>query len=661
MATLDLLARTSLVILVNGLWQGALVAGVTWLALRAFPRVNASTRYAAWVLALLATAIVPIVTSIPHVEFVSTSSGSSRSASAPSRSVEHHQPRAGVASSPTTVPATSQQPTPRLTIPQRPAVHLNAPAIALVALFALWTLAAIAMLARLAVALLRLEKLKHDALPLGIETRDRLEQYRRASETTRDVRICITDGIDVPVAVGLFDAMVLLPHHLIDTLDASELDQITLHELAHLLRHDDWTNGLQRFISALFFFNPAVWFIGRQLDIEREVACDDYVLELTGAVRSYAFCLTKMAEMTAWPHQPLAAPGVFITRKNISIRIERLLRSGRAISSAISPGIAGGVVGGLVVACALAWFGTPRVAFALPAPVVAPSLPPLPAEIASIKPETVRIERVSTTSPAAPHVPEAEPSVPAIPAVPATRVTTARVQTHDAKMRTFSVDVPKIDIPPIHVSVPKFDNLVAQAGSNCGGCDYSSGHFGGKNFSHSNLTGSNFAHADLHGARFDEANLSGADFDGANLENASFDHANMTGCNLQGARLAGAHFNGANLSGCSLDPRALSPDQAAAFLTNCVGCDLEGAHLDGMDLRNVHLEGDNLSGASMRNVNLSGARLVGLNLSGVDLSGANLNGTTFSGCNLSGADLRNVDLSTARFVGSQLTDARMNR
>ncbi len=37
----------------------------------------------------------------------------------------------------------------------------------------------------------------------------------------------------------------------------------------------------------------------------------------------------------------MPAPGVFVTRKNISIRIERLLRTGRAIGSSIAPSVAG--------------------------------------------------------------------------------------------------------------------------------------------------------------------------------------------------------------------------------------------------------------------------------------------------------------------------------
>ncbi len=59
-------AGSGVAILLNGIWQGALIAIVTWIALRVFSGVNASTRYAVWALALGAVIIIPIATSLSH-------------------------------------------------------------------------------------------------------------------------------------------------------------------------------------------------------------------------------------------------------------------------------------------------------------------------------------------------------------------------------------------------------------------------------------------------------------------------------------------------------------------------------------------------------------------------------------------------------------------
>jgi hypothetical protein len=139
------------------------------------------------------------------------------------------------------------------------------------------------------------------------------------------MRLCVSPDVAVPVAVGLFDGMIVMPDHVLETFTTGDIDRFTLHELAHLRRRDDWTCMAQRLIGALLFFNPLVAFVARRLDLEREVACDDWVVSLTHDVRPYAVGLTRMAEATARGHRPIAAPAVFATRKSLSIRIERLL------------------------------------------------------------------------------------------------------------------------------------------------------------------------------------------------------------------------------------------------------------------------------------------------------------------------------------------------
>jgi uncharacterized protein YjbI with pentapeptide repeats/beta-lactamase regulating signal transducer with metallopeptidase domain len=664
---LDLVARGALVVLVNGLWQGAAITLVTWVALRLSPRANASTRYLAWTFALAATVVVPIVTSLSHITYepVATPFVAGHTHAYAAQAAKQQAPAVSAQS------ASSQSTTPAArggtALPHVPAVHIDAPTMLTAALFALWALAALVLVVRLAVALMRLEGLKRDALPLRMEYRDRLVRWQSLENRDRDVRICVTEGIQVPVAVGLFDAMVLLPQHLLDTLDAEEIDQISIHELAHLLRHDDWSNGFQRIVTALFFFNPAVWFIARQMDVEREVACDDYVLELTGAVRSYAFCLTKMAEMTAWPHAPLAAPGVFTTRKNISIRIERLLRTGRAIGSSISPATAVAVVIGLALGFAIARLMTPVVAFAMPAvpapPIALPviSATKVPARTLAIKPYSATMPKMTIKEPAV-NLTVPSLTIPAMKyRVPPTKANLAPMKINVAGVTvalpslaaTLSLTHPH----PSQVAVSSEKEEDIRGG--CTGCDFSNAKLSGRDFSNQNLTGSNFDDADLHGARFDHSNLSGTNFNDANLRNASFVGANLTGCNLQDADLAGARFDGARLAGCSVDVSSLAPGQVQYFLRSCTGCDFADANLSGLNLRGVEVTGADMADAKLRNTDLSHALFRGVNFSDADFTGARLDGTEFDGCNFSGANLSAVDLSRARFVGSSLSDANM--
>ena len=82
----------------------------------------------------------------------------------------------------------------------------------------------------------------------------------------------------MPVVVGYRQPAIVLPAYLVDTLDSADIEQVLLHELAHVDRYDDWALLLQRTAESLFAFHPLVQFVGRQINLHREIACDDRVL-----------------------------------------------------------------------------------------------------------------------------------------------------------------------------------------------------------------------------------------------------------------------------------------------------------------------------------------------------------------------------------------------
>ncbi|HTV93226.1 MAG TPA: M56 family metallopeptidase, partial [Verrucomicrobiae bacterium] len=314
-------------VLVNALWQPALIAGIAWLALKLSRCNNATTRHAVWSLALTGSFIVPFISALSIV----MPQGHSVSIVTVQQSAHSANAQAPVARE-----AAALQGTSKPAAPSRPPLAVSRPSfrvqptIALIAVAA-WLVVALGVLVRLLVSFIYLERLKHEALPLGVESRHALIRYDRAHKGDRDVRICVSGEITVPIAVGIFDAMILLPSGLVDELDHNDLDRVLLHELAHVRRSDDWINLFERIVQAVFFFSPGIYWISRQMDLEREVACDDWVLEKSSENVPYARCLAHIVEVTQWPYRAPAAPGVFVTRKSMSIRIERLLARGRDI------------------------------------------------------------------------------------------------------------------------------------------------------------------------------------------------------------------------------------------------------------------------------------------------------------------------------------------
>jgi uncharacterized protein YjbI with pentapeptide repeats len=84
---------------------------------------------------------------------------------------------------------------------------------------------------------------------------------------------------------------------------------------------------------------------------------------------------------------------------------------------------------------------------------------------------------------------------------------------------------------------------------------------------------------------------------------------------------------------------------------------LDGANLDGANLRNAYLDGANLDGANLRNANLDGANLDGANLAGANLDGANLDGANLAGAYLAGANLAGANLAGIRADFRAILDA----
>ena len=58
-------AGAAAAIAINALWEGALIVACVWLLVRAWPRINAATRYIIWSATLLAVAVVPVATTLP--------------------------------------------------------------------------------------------------------------------------------------------------------------------------------------------------------------------------------------------------------------------------------------------------------------------------------------------------------------------------------------------------------------------------------------------------------------------------------------------------------------------------------------------------------------------------------------------------------------------
>ena len=138
---------------------------------------------------------------------------------------------------------------------------------------------------------------------------------------SRPVQLLESSLAEVPLVLGHFRPLILIPVGLVSGLPAAQVEAILLHELAHIVRHDYLLNIFQRLAEGLFFYHPAAWWISTVIRAERENCCDDIVVSVTGNPREYALILAAL-EQNRFPGRQ---PAVAVTGGNLMKRIHRLL------------------------------------------------------------------------------------------------------------------------------------------------------------------------------------------------------------------------------------------------------------------------------------------------------------------------------------------------
>lgn len=146
----------------------------------------------------------------------------------------------------------------------------------------------------------------------------------------RPVRLAVSRAVTTPVAVGIFRAAILLPPALLTRLPPRELEALLAHELAHIRRHDFLWNLVQMLAEALLFFHPAVWWLGRQIREERELAADDLAATALGEPLLLAHALARLETLRTEHATPAARPWAPAAHGgSLYRRVRRLVGRGR--------------------------------------------------------------------------------------------------------------------------------------------------------------------------------------------------------------------------------------------------------------------------------------------------------------------------------------------
>lgn len=370
-------------LVIGHLWQSVALAAVLALVLVLGKRMRGSTRYGLGAAAFVASLALPLAAFIPgetivasllqqlnapvalqanettRMEVTAPMAAAPAPAAAPAAAVP--PPAAGEASlvlavAPAAAPAapaapalpavkvvTETQPVSLFTVPELKLPDLGWP------LLAIWLTISTFLIARTVRDLLAVERLVARARPADLPP--------ALQARMRGVRVVVSPEAPGPMAAGLLKPCIVLPESI--ALASPGMAGLLEHEHAHIRRHDMLAALGQRIVLALLWWSPALHWLSRRIDEEREVACDEAAVDRTGDAKAFARSLTKQAENQLWVRAPRLAVGAIGPRSHFGRRVKRLIDIAKTGGT---PAKYSGrlAFSGLVLAVAVAAMVTPR-------------------------------------------------------------------------------------------------------------------------------------------------------------------------------------------------------------------------------------------------------------------------------------------------------------
>lgn len=298
--------------LLHTLWEGALAAAVVAYLLRRVSAARPELRYGVCVAGLSAVVLAWLVTWSVLVYEPLAANPNAPMPSSPAQPVAMNTPQSAAAPSPMTANGAARESAPSSPLPWR-AWLANAWAAG-VCVMAVRTI----LLIRGAGRMRRSSEGCEDEALLAL-----LEELRDAMAVARRVALRVADCAEGPMVMGILSPAILLPAHVLTGVPPEHLRAVLAHELAHIRRHDYLVNLAQMLVETLLFFNPVVWWISRQIRVEREACCDALAVRHTGSAVEYARVLADFAARAA--AAPALAMGGAPAEKPLLERILRIL------------------------------------------------------------------------------------------------------------------------------------------------------------------------------------------------------------------------------------------------------------------------------------------------------------------------------------------------
>lgn len=188
--------------------------------------------------------------------------------------------------------------------------------------FGIWGTGMIIMVFFTFLSSLSTRRVRQASLPLQNKKIRRLyELCKKELGIKEDIPIYSSAYLSSPIASGFTKPVIIVPIHMLLDFTEDEIRYIFLHELTHLKHKDLIINRFIALAQIVYWYHPAVWIALREMNQEREIACDLSVLSMLeeNSYLDYGKTLIRFAEKLS--HPSYFATGIGGSSKEIRKRI----------------------------------------------------------------------------------------------------------------------------------------------------------------------------------------------------------------------------------------------------------------------------------------------------------------------------------------------------
>ena len=147
-----------------------------------------------------------------------------------------------------------------------------------IALMGVWVIGMVVLLAKLIGDIISLAMTSRSGEEAHPDFNELIENVRQKAGCRQQVSVRFCDGIGSPLIWGLFKPTILLPNSARDW-SLERIEMVLLHELLHAARMDHTMMVASQLVRCVYWTNPLAWFAVHRHSVERELSCDEQVVD----------------------------------------------------------------------------------------------------------------------------------------------------------------------------------------------------------------------------------------------------------------------------------------------------------------------------------------------------------------------------------------------